>query len=565
LTPTAAETKKFLAGLEQQAHAGDRLADLQANLQRNYQGAFRWGRRDSRTAHFMPPHRSGDAAIWESDDLMAARVRNQVLNEPQLKRIRDAIEDLIVGPGVMTFADPFDPLVDLKALLSPDTLDEYLRYALEADELFEEWFCDPKQFDLAGKRSGPEVQRMLLGENVERGGCLLVRVASDEPGRTVPLCYQIVEYDELDHSHDRPGGTGLNKIINGIELDDRGREVAFHIYDAHPYDDFAGAALAGKSSRIRAERVIHSALFRRPSQSIGVNWVHACAQPSFDRDKFVGAEIQSAAKAALLLLVWKMKNLKAGRNLGLLDDTSDTDLFGNEQMKMGNSPVALPIHADDDVEILESNRPIDTADSFLNILDHDTAGAAGISYYTLTGQYGQTSFTSVRAAKLDEDAHIRPLQNWFASHVALPIRREFHRQAIGLGLLKTVSAEDYLDNERRFNRFDAIGPGRDLLDPETETNATTGLLRSCLTTLKQACARRGQHWIRVLRQIALENHVLGTLGIALDLSKGQGGQAVGNTRSKADQEAAQQAQQQGKSAAGRKSPPPKQAKKRGAA
>jgi capsid protein len=161
-----------------------------------------------------------------------------------------------------------------------------------------------------------------------------------------------------------------------------------------------------------------------------------------------------------------------------------------------------------------------------------------LAHATLTGRYDQVNFTSARAAKLDEDAHFRPLQNWAARLVALPSRREFHRQAIGLGLLKSVSASEYLKNQRKFDRFDAIGPGRDLLDPETETNAATGLLRSCLTTLKQSCARRGLHWIRVLRQVALENHVLDTLDIALDLSKGQGGQATGNTRSKADQEAA---------------------------
>jgi lambda family phage portal protein len=540
LSPSIAETKSFLALLERQARSQDaRIDQLSASLTSGHREAYRWGRLDRRTAAFQPPHRSGDAAIWESDDLMARRVRNQVLNEPQIKRIRDAIEDLIVGPGVMTFADPFDPLVDLTAL-TRETLDDYLLYALESDDLFEEWFTDPKQFDLAGKRSGPEVQRMICGENVERGGCLLIRTAVSGPNRLVPLCYQVVEYDELDHSHDRPASPGQNKIIQGIELDARGREVAFYIFDEHPFDDFSGAAQAGKSSRVSAERVIHTALFRRPSQSVGVNWVHACAQPSFDRDKFMGVEIQAAAKAALLLLIHKMKNPRAGANMGLADDGDGSDQFGNEEMKLGNSPVALRVQADDDVTLLESQRPTDSADSFLNILDHDTAGAAGISYYTLSGRYDQTSFSSVRAAKLDEDAHVRPLQNWFASRVALPVRREFHRQAIGLGLLKSVNADRYLANPRRFNRFDAIGAGRELLDPESETNAATGLLRSCLTTLKQQCARRGLHWIRVLRQIALENHVLDMLGIALDLSKGQGGQTIGNTRSKEDQQAAAQ-------------------------
>jgi lambda family phage portal protein len=537
--PSVDEAKRFLAQLEQQSRASDAVDGVMASIARGHQGAYRWGRLDRRTAGFNPPARSGDAAIYESDDLMSRRVRNQVANEPQLKRIRDAIEDLIVGPGVMTFADPFDPLVDLSAL-TRDTLDRYLAYALEADELFEEWFSDPKQFDIAGKRSGADMQRMLVGENVERGGCLLVRMNSRAPGRMVPLCYGIFEYDQLDHTHDRPSAPGVNKVIHGVELDEFGREVAFYIYDDHPHDDFAGGSTFGKSSRVSADRVIHLAMLRRPSQSIGVNWVAACAQPSFDRDKFVGSEISTAAKNALLLLVHYAKNLKNAGNLGLLDDDDGGDACG-DAMVLGNTPVALRAPEGDKVEILECNRPTDTADSFLNILDHDTAAAAGISYYTLSGRYDSTSFSSVRAAKLDEDDHFRPLKNWFAGKVAIPVRRAFHRQAIGLGLLKSATAEDYLQNPRRYNRFDAIGPGRELLDPSSETDMATGLLRSCLTTLKAQCAKRQLHWIKVLRQIALENHVLDVLGISLDLSKGQGGQTVGNTRSKEDQQAAQEA------------------------
>jgi lambda family phage portal protein len=500
--------------------------------------AVRWGRLDRRTEHFQPAWRSGDAAIYESSDLMHRRTRNESLNNAQIKRIVEALQDLIVGPGVLTFADPFDPLLDLTDL-SRESLDPLLSYALESDDLFDEWFSEREQFDVAGKRSGPEIQRMLLAECVERGGCLLVRSTAKGAGRIVPRAWQVIEYDQLDLSHDRPSGAdGQNKIMHGIELDSVGREVAYWVYDDHPYDDFSGSSIAGKSSRIAAERVIHVCLFKRPSQSLGMSWLHAVGQNNFDRDKFLGSELQSAAKAATLLLVHYMKNLRGGQNLGLLDDGDASDEFGNENMKLGSSPNALRVGHEDKVELIENSRPTSSADEFLGILDHDTAGGVGLSYYSLTGRYDRTNYTSVRGALLAEDSHIRPLQNWFASTVALPIRRDFHRQAIALGKLKSVSAEQFVENPRRFSRFDAIGAGRDLLDPEAETNAATGKLRACLTTLKQECARRGQHWIRVLRQIALENRLLDILEIALDLSKGQGGQVVGNTRSKRDQQEA---------------------------
>lgn len=556
-----ASTMAYLAGLERQGARVQQEAGIERQLlaasQAAAREAYRWGRIDRRTEHFQPPARSGDAAIYESQDLMHRRTRSEVLNNAQIKRIPEVIQDLVVGPGMQTFADPFDPLLDL-ASLSRETLDPYLTYALESDELFDEWFLDAGQCDAAGKRSGPDLQRMAIGECVERGGCLLVRTSSSRPGRLVPLAYQVVEYDQLDLSQDRPTGPGQNKIFHGIELDATGREVAYYIYDDHPFDDFEMGSPAGKSSRVSAERVIHLCLFRRPSQNVGVSWLHAIGQSSFDRDKFVGCELQKAAKAALLLLVHKAKNLRTAGTLGLADGDDATDDHGNEEMKMGSSPLAIKIGADDSVELVEGDYPTSSAESFLGILDHDTAGAAGISYYTLTGRYDRTNYTSVRGALLAEDSHFRPLQQWFAGQVALPMRREFHRQAIGLGKLKSVSAEAYVANTRRYNRFDAIGAGRELLDPEAETNAATGKLRSCLTTLKLECARRGLHWIRVLRQIALENRLLDVLEIALDLSKGQGGQAVGNTRDKKD------AQELGDDGESKSESQPKKAQKKAA-
>jgi capsid protein len=140
---------------------------------------------------FQPPHRSGDAAIWDSDDLMARRIRDQARNEPQIKRIRDALEDLIVGGGVQTFADPFDPLMDLSALSDRDVLDGLITYALEADELFEEWFSDPASNSTFPASARARSATHAAGRNVERGGCLLIRTAASGGNRLLPLAYQV--------------------------------------------------------------------------------------------------------------------------------------------------------------------------------------------------------------------------------------------------------------------------------------------------------------------------------------------------------------------------------------
>lgn len=521
--------RAFLGRLAQQVTSAESERSIERQIMAGTQEAIRWGRIDRRTQHFQPKALSADAAIYESQDLMNRRVRSEKFNNAQVKHIIDALVDLVVGCGLQTFADPFDPLLDLSTL-TPEDLDDHLRYALESDERYEGWFQEEKYFDVGGKLNGPAMHRLAMSECAETGDAIIVRSQRKRRGTPITLCYQIIEREQLDLSKDRPAGPDQNKIINGIEIDKYGQEVAFHIYDAHPFDDFSGANTAGESSRVTADRVIHLYMFQRPSQNIGMNWLHAIGQNNFDRDKFLGSEIQTAAKAAMLLLVAHFKNLHAG-SLGIGDGEDDTDEHGNPELKLGNSTHAIAVGLDDKVKLIESARPNDRLEPFMKVLDHDTAGGAGLSYYTLTGRYDETNFGSIRAAKLDEDLHIRPIQQWHAGRLALPIRRDFNRQAVAAGIIQSISPGEFLANPQRYERFDAMGPGREYLDPEAEYGAAAGRCRSAFSTLKIECGRRGLHWIRVLRQIALENRVADLLKVVIDFSKGQGGQVEESTRS----------------------------------
>lgn len=488
------------------------------------QEAYRWARIDRRTEGYQPQARSGDAAIFESSDMMTRRIRDQVRNNAQVKRIVQALTDLVVGCGVQTFAWPFLPWETLEVVkeleaATSGTLNPRLRYALESDDLFEEWWNDPQQIDIEGKRSGPELQRALIREAIQVGNGFLIRVTPK--GTLVPLAYQLIEREQLDTSKDRPRSEGQNKIVNGVEMARSGRIVAYHFLGEHPHDSYSGGTDTD-SQRVAADRVIDLCLWDRPSAGIGATWLDAVAQTSFDRDSFLDAEIKTAAKGALLALIHKSENPHLAQTLGLLDDDDDSDEYGNEEVKMGTSPMAARVGVNESVEMVESNRPTNTANNFLKICDRDTAVGAGISYYTETGDYESTNYSSVRAAKLDEDMHIRTLQQWFGLRVALPIRREFNRRAAASGLLETVRPAEFRRNNRRYQRFDAIGPGRDHLDPYKETEAAIARLRAGLSTLKYECARRGQHWIKVLMQQGLEGAIAELFNATIDWSKGGG-------------------------------------------
>ncbi|MFK5282214.1 phage portal protein, partial [Lacticaseibacillus paracasei] len=80
--------------------------------------------------------------------------------------------------------------------------------------MYEEWSSDPKQFDIENRLSRPEMERMAMAETVVAGNSLIIRCFRPDY-KIVPLCYQIIEREQLDESMDRPASEKENKILNG--------------------------------------------------------------------------------------------------------------------------------------------------------------------------------------------------------------------------------------------------------------------------------------------------------------------------------------------------------------
>ena len=496
--------------------------------------AYRLARRDRPREHNQPHAYSGDAAIMSSHGLMNRRVRDLVRNTAQGKRVRMAFQDLVVGTGFQTFSWPFAPEEMFQIVTELERLEEgdlgpRLQFALESDDLYEEWSSDPNQFDVENRLSRAEMERMAIGETVVTGNSLIVRCFRHDY-KIVPLCYQILEREQLDESADRPGSENENYILNGIEFNKSNQAVAYHFLLDHPDDYFgrAGSALLGGGAshgsgvrrlRILAERVIDLACYDRPSSSVGASWYDSTGQTTWDRDNYMGSEIRSAAVDAAIAVVAKLKNGDKYGAFGFGDGTDDEDEHGNRSFKIGQSPVAATLDIDESLEIVRSSRPNKDAPAFLKLLDRDQAGGLGLSYYTLTGDYESTNFSSSRAAKIDEDGRLEPLKDWFATHVALRMRRDFNAIAAASGVFKSLRPAEFRAAERTYQRFDAIGNGRDMIDPFKEGEARTARMRTGISTFKEECARRGNHWIKVLMQVAIEKKIKSMFGVDIDHTK----------------------------------------------
>lgn len=475
--------------------------------------AFKLAQRSRTSANWEPRNIAHDTAVAEAVDLGLARARELVRNTPQFKKAKGALVDLVVGPGVQAYANPFS------AVLDEGDLERDLNYLFESDRWFSAWADDPQQCDAEGKLSWWDLQRLAFSEVVEVGDALLLRTQSSKPGRLVPLCYQILEREQLDRTKDRPRGPNVNKIVNGIELDRFDSPVAYWLYDAHPND--SSYATPGDSVRIPADRVIHIYLPWRPSANVGFSWFHAMGQGARDRHWLLGSELTKAAIGALLTLVHYREDPSA-TPIGIDDGDATTDAIGNELVKLATGGISMQAGLNEKVEMFNPQTPSQTLPQFVDVIDHDNAGGLELSHLRFTGRWAGLSYTAGRGAQLDDDAHAKPLKNWWGRSAVMPVRRAVNSQMVAMGHLRTITERELL-RDPRWNSFEVVAPGREYLDPEGETDSAVAKLRAGLSTLQIECGKQSLHWIRVLRQMALERKIADRFGVVLDFSKGQGG------------------------------------------
>lgn len=451
--------------------------------------AYRGGSVTRLTRDWLPTHRSGDLAIRENWDLLTSRVRDLFRNEPTIRNARRSLAKYCIGTGIQTYG---------AALLNRDEFDD--DFNDESDDEFEHW--ETEEADIEGRLSWPEMQHLHFSQVAEVGESLLLKCADNRPGRSIPLCYQVLEAEQLDHTKEWPAGQNKdgsvrNRCVRGVELNSKNQPIAYWLFNANPHDAF-NSGWNTVSQRVPADRVIHTYLVERPSQHRGISWFGCNIQTTRDLDWYVGNEMTAAAIGALLTLIVKRKH-GAGTGIGFEAPGPDEDAYGNREVKLGPGLIADLGH-EDSIEVAESKRPNRDAAPFLKLIMMLQGMGVGLSYLRMTGDYSQSSFTSARGAHLDDQAFFVVLQEWFGRSVVRPVRQEHMRQAAAYGLYHNLTARQFREQQRRYLKFDLQPPGREQLDPENETDAAIKRIDAGLSTWKIECGLRGHHWRRIARQ-----------------------------------------------------------------
>jgi lambda family phage portal protein len=389
---------------------------------------------------------------------LRARARYAYENNPHARAACEVLAAALVGSGIKAVSD------------RPGIAEAFERWADSADA--------------TGMSDFQGVQYLAALAMVRDGECF-ARQETDDEGRTT---VRLIPAEQVDASLHRDLGDGA-RIVAGVELDGRGRRVAYHILPESPDLPFATAITP---VRVPAEDVLH--LFRPtyPGQVRGLSWLAPVLVPLSELDKAMDAQIVRQQIGAMLAGFVTDQEGGAG---GFEGDQSGSVLDGG--LEPGTVKVLGP---GQDVKFSDPPAIGAEANEFMRIVLRAVAAGVGVTFEQLTGDYSGSNYSSARAALIEFRRRIEAIQH----HVIIRqfCRPVWQRWLATEALAGRIDAAGLAEDPDAFLAARWITPGWGWVDPVKEVQATVAAIDAGLMSRREAVAARGWDVAQLDREIA---------------------------------------------------------------
>jgi len=453
-----------------------------AELAKRFYEAARGGRS---TFNWIAGSTSANAEVYYGLVNLRNRARELVRNNALASRAVRAITNNVVGVGIVAQArtgnDAFNKLVDA---LWKDFVDE----------------CD-----FGGQLDWYGLQRIAVRSLIEGGETLVRKRIVADKRLAVPLQFQLLEGDFLDHRKNQRLETG--RIHQGVQFDADGKRVGYFLYREHPGDAPFALPQSYISDLIPADQVMHLYEILRIGQIRGVSWLTPGMIAVRELDTYLEAElVRKRIEACVAAII-----------MGADDETQEsitptiTDASGNKLEQFSPGLIAIARGSKD----IKFTQPAQNGQvpEYKRSCVQTLAAAWDMTYELLSGDLSNTNFSSIKAGLNEFRRSIEVLQ-WLTVVPMLlaPMRCAFIDVAVASGKL---SLPDGM-TPRQAYRADYTTPQFEAVDPLKETEADVAAERALLISPQEAIKRRGYDPDRVIADTKAWHDKLAANGLVSD-------------------------------------------------
>lgn len=453
--------------------------------------------------------RGGDADrdIGLNVQVLRERSRDAFMGIPLASAAIETLDTNVIGEGLFPA-----PNIDGEVLGLDET--ETADLNKEIATKFNWWAQDPRECDFEAKHSFYTLQHTAFQSMLLSGDCPILFPLKQRPGTMFELRLRIIEADRVMNPLLQGIAAGKN-LFNGVELNDDGELVAYHIAQIHPlaarqqFQQLAlhktfrvepFGALSGRRNMVMLMRP------ERPEQRRGVPILAVCLEMLKQLGRYidstvVGAVIQSYFTAFVTsefpdptifdsLLTEEQKR-----------EIADLNPY-NVQLGPGIVNFMRPGHA---VNFANPTMPQATFGEFTISVSKFLGAALGIPYEVLLKQFN-ASYSASRAALLDFWRRVRKYRALMIDQLCQPVYEEWLIDAVALGRIENFPGgfDDPLIRKAML-RCIWTGSSAGSLDPQKEVIAADLKVKCGFSTIERESAElNGSNYRDNIRQQSTE-------------------------------------------------------------
>ncbi len=463
--------------------------------------------------------------IDRNNDTLRQRSRMLYMSSPVATAAINTNRTKIVGTGLT-----IKSTLDRELLhMSPADAKQWQRRT-EAE--FRLW-CRRENCDALGLNSFLSLQQLALKSWLMSGDVfVLLKRVSPTAANPYSLRLHLVEADRVSAPFEcRKGmvpadgtipdgkpGAG-NRIYDGVEVDEDGRVVAYHICNGWP-TEFSGSKLEWARVLAWGEKtglpnVLHIMDPERPDQYRGVPYLAPVIEPVLQLRRYTESELM-AALVQSFFTAWIVTesgqpeipinevgpgDIADGRGL------DDTRSESENEYEMGPGQVA---HLKTGENIVFGNPNIPTAgfETFVKTLVRLIGSALELPYDVISKEFN-SSYSASRGALLEAWEAFRMRRAWFVEDFCQPVYEAWLAEAVALGRIKAPGFFDDPLLRAAWCGCRWIGPVQGQLDPKKEVAANILMVRNGFKTREQVTREMGGgDWEENAELIRRENELL---------------------------------------------------------
>jgi lambda family phage portal protein len=321
-----------------------------------------------------------------------------------------------------------------------------------------------------------------------------------------------------------------NWITSGVELDEDGMTIAYHICNVYPLVSGLDASKPRKWVRIEAygsktgrPNILHLMESERAEQRRGVPFLAPVIESLKQITRYTEAELMASVIAGMFTVFIKSDGPSNEMPLGNMVPEGDQVATNDETVyELGNGAINV-LNKGEEVQIANPGRPNGNFDMFVNALCRYIGAALEIPQELLQKSF-QSSYSASRAALLEAWKMFRARRAWLAKEFCQPVYEEWLAEAVANGRIKAPGFFNDPAIRRAWSMSEWNGPAPGQVDPLKEVNAAIKRVDLGISTReRESIEIGGGDFDRNIKQLSREKQLMKDSGLiepVLDPLKG---------------------------------------------